>query len=116
MSIEQPRGPRSNEPKTAHDALKELTAVPVEALTRALRHDLDSPTPIFLSEEDSKIAIAHAIREAMETREMSVYRLHEKTGLPCDVIEGLRNGTGDISDSEPLQRLEDALGVPLSHL
>lgn len=116
MSLERPRDPRSNEPKAAHDALKDLTAVPVDALTRALRHDLDSPNPILFSEEDSKIAIAQAIREAMETRKMSVYHLHEKTGLPCDVIEDLTNGTGDISDSEPLQKLEDALGVPLSHL
>lgn len=116
MSIEQPRDPRFNEPKTAHDALKDLTAVPVDALARALQHDLDSPSPLFLSEEDSKIAIAQAIQEAMETLKVSVYHLHERTGLSCDVIEDLRNGTGDISDSEPLRKLEHALGVPLSHL
>lgn len=47
---------------------------------------------------------------------MSVYGLHEKTGLDCTFLEEMLNGTGDISDSEPLQKIERALGVPLSHL
>ena len=116
MSIEQPRGPRPKDSNSAQDVLKDLTAVPVDELARVLQHDLDSPNPIFLSEEDSKIAIAHAIREAMETREMSVYHLHERTGLSCDVIEELINGTGDISDSDPLRKLEVALSVRLCDL
>lgn len=96
--------------------LAKLTMIPADALERARQHDLDSAKPLFLSEEDSKIAIGQAIREAMSVQNKNVYTLHEKTGLPCEVIEALMNGTGDISDSDPIQRLEDALRTRLSHL
>lgn len=110
------RDPLQTNASGIRSELEKLTTIPVDALVRARQHDLDSANPLFLAEEDSKIAISHAIQEAMRVREMNVYTLHEKTGLPCDVIEGLMNGTGDVSDSDPIQRLEAALRTRLSHL
>lgn len=52
----------------------------------------------------------------MHRLEMSVYRLHELTGLTCDFIDQIIEGTADISDSEPISKLEVALGVRLNHL
>jgi len=116
MSMHPEYGPRRGDRKRASNEIKELNAIPVEALERALKYDLDSGNPLLLSEKDSKIAIAQAMKEAMAAQRISVYHLHEKTRLPCEAIEALVNGTGDISDSEPIQRIEVALRVRLSHL
>jgi len=116
MGIEQPKHPHHDEPESADDALKELTTVPGDVLKLALQRDLDSGTPVFLSEEDSKIAIGQEIRTAMAAQEMTAYLLHEKTGLPIDIVQEFIEGRGDISDSEPLQKIEAALRVRLSHL
>jgi hypothetical protein len=98
------------------DATPQLTTVPVDGLQRALQHDLDSGNPLFLSENDSTIAIGQAIRTAMEDREITAYILHEKTGLPIDIVQDFIDGRGDLSASEPLQKIEAALQVRLSHL
>lgn len=116
MSINPEHQPPRGDPTQAQDELQKLTTIPVKALKRAIEHDLDSAHPLLLSEEDSRIAIAQAMREAMTAQEISVYHLHEKTRLPRDVIEAFMNGTGDISDSDPIQRIEVALRVRLSHL
>ena len=116
MSMNPKQEPPRGDPTPTQDELQKLTSIPVEALKRAIAHDLDSGNPLILSEEESKIAIAQAMREAMTAQEMSVYHLHEKTRLPCEVIEALMNGTGDISDSDPIQRIEVALRVRLCHL
>jgi hypothetical protein len=116
MTPSRDRDPRQTNASGVRSELEKLTAIPVDAFERARQHDLDSGNPFFLAEEDSKIAIGQAIREAMSVREINVYTLHEKTGLPCDVIEALMNGTGDISDSDPIQRLEAALRTRLTHL
>jgi len=107
--------PVASEPNSS-DELAQLTTVSRETLRRALEHDLDSPNPLLVTEDDSRIAISFSMHEALQARRMSVYDLHEKTGLDCTFIEEMLNGTGDISDSEPLQKIERALGVPLSHL
>jgi hypothetical protein len=98
-----------------HD-LAHLTIVPAEVLRRAIQHDLDVPCSLLLSEEDSRIAISQAIQEALEAQNSNVYTLHERTGLSCDFIEKMLDGSGDIRDSDPLQRIQAALGVRLSHL
>jgi hypothetical protein len=116
MTPSHDRDPNHATPSNGTNELEQLTTIPVDAFERARQHDLDSGNPFFLAEEDSKIAIGQAIREAMRVREINVYTLHEKTGLLCDVIEALMNGTGDISDSDPIQRLEAALRTRLTHL
>lgn len=98
------------------EELNRLTAIPVDAMQRALRYNLDSAEPLLLSLDDSKIAVGQAIREAMHHKGATVYHLHEETGLSCELIEDMMNGSGDLSDSEPLQKLEAALGVRLTHL
>jgi hypothetical protein len=116
VTLSPGRKPTHTVSSDAASELEKLTTIPVDALLRAQQHDLDSANPLFLSEEDSKIAIGQAIREAMSIQEITVYILHEKTGLSCNVIKALMSGTGDISDSDPIQRLEFALRTPLSHL
>jgi hypothetical protein len=116
MTPSRDREPRHTASNDGTGELKKLTTIPVDALERARQHDLDLANPLFLSEEDSKIAIGQAMREAMSAQEITVYILQEKTGLSCDVIEALMSGTGDISDSDPIQRLEFALRTPLTHL
>ncbi len=107
---------RPQTPQHPDTELQQLTTVPADAFERALQHDLDSPHPIFLSEEDSRLAIGHALREAMEAQGVSVYHLHEQTGISYEFLENMLNGSGDISDSEPLHKLENTLHVRLSHL
>ena len=99
-----------------NEELTKLAHIPVTALARALARDLDSPSPLLLSVEDSQIAIAQAIREEMENQSLTTYHLHEITGLSCDFIEELINGRGDLSDSEPLSRIQEALKIRITHL
>ena len=98
------------------DPLNQLTSVPREAFERAIAHGKDVAHSVIMTVEDSQIAIAWAVREAMAHVEMSVYRLHEVTGLSCDFIDQILEGTADISDSEPISKLEMALRVRLNHL
>jgi hypothetical protein len=79
-------------------------------------HDLDSPSPLLLSVEDSQIAIGQALREEMEIQSLTTYHLHEMTGLSCDFIEAMVRDRGDLSDSEPLSRIQEALRIRITHL
>lgn len=106
---------RSSTP-SRNDELTKLTHIPVAALARALAHDLESPSPLLLSVEDSQIAIAQAIREEMESQSITTYHLHEMTGLSCDFIEAMIRERGDLSDSEPLSRIQGALKIRITHL
>lgn len=98
------------------DPLHQLTVVPREAFQQAIAHSKDVGESLIMTMEDSQIALAWAVREAMHRLEMSVYRLHELTGLTCDFIDQIIEGTADISDSEPISKLEVALRVRLDHL
>ncbi len=98
------------------DPLNQLTAVPREAFQRAIAQSKDVGESLIMTMEDSQIAIAWAVQEAMSRLEMSVYRLHELTGLECDFIDQILESSADISDSEPISKLEGALGVRLNHL
>jgi hypothetical protein len=110
--------PERGAPRNEHvvDSLNQLTAVPREALHRAIAHSKDVAESVIMTVEDSQIAIAWAVREAMERLDMSIYHLHELTGLECDFIDKIIEGSADISDSEPLSKLEVALGVRLNSL
>jgi hypothetical protein len=110
------KGSNRTSPPRQNDELTALTLIPVAVLRRTLTHDLDSPSPLLLSVEDSQIAIAQAIREAMEDQRVTIYHLHEMTGLSCDFIEAMVNEEGDLSDSEPLSKIQEALGIRLTHL
>lgn len=102
--------------RSTSNSLSQLTTVPREAFERAIAHSKDVGESLIMTVEDSQIAIAWGVREAMHRLEMSVYRLHELTGLTCDFIDQIIEGTADISDSEPISKLEVALGVRLNHL
>lgn len=106
---------RSSRPRQ-NDELTKLTHIPVAALRRAVAHDLDSPSPLLLSVEDSQIAIGQALREEMEIQSLTTYHLHEMTGLSCDFIEAMVRDRGDLSDSEPLSRIQEALRIRITHL
>ena len=77
---------------------------------------MDSANPVLLSEDDSKIAIAQAIRQAMEERGISFYQLHEATGLFIEVVNAFIAAEGDISDSLPITKIERELRVNLTGL
>lgn len=107
-------GSPRNEPLSA--PLNLLTTVPREVFERAIAHSKDVAESVIMTVEDSQLAIAWAVREAMHRLEMSIYRLHELTGLECDFIDKILEGVADISDSEPISKLEVALGIRLHHL
>lgn len=102
--------------KSKSEALSQLTSVPRDAFERAIAHGKDVAHSVIMTVEDSQIAIAWAVREAMARLEISIYHLHELTGLECDFIDRILEGTADISDSEPISKLEVALGVRLNQL
>lgn len=102
--------------QNAQDALLHLTSLPTAAFDRGLEHGKDRAYAMLSSVEDSQIAIAWAVREAMEKLELGIYRVHELTGLTCDYIEAVLEARADICDSEPIRKLELALQVQLNHL
>jgi len=111
------RGPNEQSKKSQIvEPLSQLTSVPRETFKRAIAHSKDVAHSVIMTVEDSQIAIAWAVREAMERLEMTVFNLHERTGLDCDFIDKILEGAADISDSEPISKLEAALGVRLNHL
>lgn len=113
--FEQPR--QNATPSSSHDdPLRQLAAVPRDALDRAISHGKDVADSLMRTAEDSQIAIAWAVREAMQKLEIGVYQLHELTGLSCDFIDAILEGVADITDSEPISKLESALHVSLNHL
>lgn len=110
-----PRDERS-QADSSPNPLSQLTSVPREAFDRAIAHGKDVAHSPILTVEDSQLAIAWAVREAMGRLEISIYHLHELTGLECDFIDKVIEGTADISDSEPISKIEAALRVRLTHL
>ena len=117
---------RKSEPQaheTGEDALAELVNIPVNTFRAAHRSDQDSGTPLILTERDSQIAISHAIKQAMEQEGVTLYLLAEKSGLSVEIVQTYIDGSGSVSDTDPLTRLDQALRslgacleVPLSFL
>lgn len=114
--MREDKNPKKNSHQDTQDALAELVVTPPEAFKRAINHGRDTAYAIMSTVEDSQIAIAWAVREAMQKLELSIYTLHELTGLPCEYIAGIIEARADISDSEPISKLEQALHVQLAHL
>lgn len=106
--------PESLDP--VNEGLQRLTAVPREAFERAISNSKDVAHSLIMTVEDSQIALSWAVREAMAKLEIGVYELHERTGLGCEFIDAILEGVADISDSEPISKLERALQVRLNHL
>ena len=52
----------------------------------------------------------------MEERSISSYALYEMTGLSHVLIASILDATYDLQDSEPISKLESALGIRLNHL
>jgi hypothetical protein len=66
--------------------------------------------------EESQANIAAAIRAAMEDKQISVYELHELSGVDLDIVQDLADGDYDLHDSEPITKIEEQLGISLRHL
>ena len=47
---------------------------------------------------------------------MSVWELHEQSGVPIEVLDELMAGEYNMQDSDPITRVEAALRWPLRHL
>jgi hypothetical protein len=109
-------GKAKNPDQEAQDPLSSLSTVSPAAFERAIQHGKDKAYALISTVEDSQIAIAWAVREAMSKLEIGTYELHELTGLPCDYIDEVLEARADISDSEPISKLEQALHVQLNHL
>lgn len=106
----------NNSHQQAQDALASLALTPPAAFQRAIHQGKDSAYAIISTVKDSQIAIAWAVREAMEQLELGTYRLHEMTGLTCDYIDAVLEARADVTDSEPISKLEQVLHVQLNHL
>ena len=88
-----------------NEALQGLTSIPGNVWDTFMQ-----------SVQESRDAISEAVKEAMEEKGISVYSLHEDTGLSCDFIESVLDATMPLNDSEPISILERALKVRLNHL
>jgi ribosome-binding protein aMBF1 (putative translation factor) len=97
-------GKRRNDERT-NDALEGLTSIPGNIWETFMQ-----------SVQESRDAISEAVKEAMEQKGISVYHLHEETGLSCDFIESVLDATMPLNDSEPISLLERALQIRLNHL
>lgn len=95
---------REAAPRT-NDALQGLTSIPGNIWETFMQ-----------SVQESRDAISEAVKEAMNEKGISVYGLHEETGLSCDFIESVLDATMPLNDSEPISKLERALRVRLNHL
>jgi hypothetical protein len=102
----QPENPRKDPRENGHtDPLQDLTTLPAtfwDSCTKSI--------------EQSREDIGLAVQEAMREKEISVYMLFERTGLSTDLIYSIIDGSYDLRDSEPISKLEEALGVRLNHL
>ena len=66
------------------------------------------------TEDDSRLFIKDLMREAMEKRAITPEQLSTKANVSIAAINAFLAGKGDLSDSEPLTKIERALGVNLS--
>lgn len=95
---------RRSEPQS-NDALQGLTSIPGNVWETFMQ-----------TVQESRDAISEAVKEAMDDKGISVYHLHELTGLSCDFIDSVLDATMPLNDSKPISLLERALQVRLNHL
>ena len=97
----------SNEHDTndGRDPLNELTKFPCTFWDSCVK-----------SPEQSREDIADRVKDAMEERSISSYALYEMTGLSHKLVASILDATYDLQDSEPISKLESALGIRLNHL
>ena len=100
------RQPYKKQKQASINPLSDLASISPDAYREALARDMDSANPVLLSEIDSKIAIAHAIKQAMQYQDITVYQLHEVTGLAVDTIDAFISAQADLSDSLPITKLD----------
>ena len=100
-----PSDDKRHKNERTNDALQGLTSIPGNVWDTFMQ-----------SVQESRDAISEAVKEVMEEKEISVYRLHEETGLSCDFIESVLDATMPLNDSELISRLERGLQVRLNHL
>lgn len=65
---------------------------------------------------DSAAAIGAAVRHALRDHGLSLFLLHEMSGIPLDVVADAAGGVYDMTDSAPISAIERALKIPLQHL
>jgi hypothetical protein len=114
--MREEKSPKNKSHSQLDEALSQLIMTPADAFERAISHGKDSAYAVLSTVEDSQIALAWAVREAMQKLEIGIFNLHELTGLTCDYIDAILEARADISDSEPIGKLEQALHVRLNHL
>lgn len=65
---------------------------------------------------DSQADIAEELQSAMRLQSVSVYELHERTGLSCELIDSILDASYDLSDSLPISIIEQELKIHLNDL
>ncbi len=116
MSSFDPRHLDSQEvPTELSEVLRELQSPSVASLIDLVRDDFGSP--LFRGEDESQMIISQAVRRAMDEKGISLFELHERSQLPIEDLQNLLTRAKiDLRDSDPLVRLEQALGTSLRHL
>ncbi len=76
-----------------------------------------SMTPSILDDEGlSRYLIAQAIQKRLAEIEMSIFELHERSGVALATIDQIINQTHDLGDFEPVIKIESVIRASLRHL
>lgn len=86
---------------------------PLQEAFKDIFRDAKRPE-IWETEQDSRLFIRDIMKHAMETRAISAELLSKKANVPLETINAFLAGKGDLRDSDPLTKIERALGVNLS--
>lgn len=86
------------------------------SLSRAFKDIFrDAKRPeIWETEDDSRLFIRDIMKDTMEAQGISAQDLSKKANVSVETINAFLAGRGDLSDSEPLTKIERALRVNLS--
>lgn len=77
----------------------------------------DQGNQLFRGEDKSKMIIAQTVKRVMEEKGISLFELHERSQISTEDLQNLiTRAKFDLRDSDPLVRLEQALGTKLRHL
>lgn len=69
---------------------------------------------IWETEQDSRLFIRDIMKDAMKTQSLSAEELSQKANVSLEAINAFLAGNGDLRNSEPLTKIEQALRVNLS--
>lgn len=86
---------------------------PLRDAMRDLLRDAQRPS-MWETEDDSRLFIRDLMQEAIEKQGITPEQLAQKADVPLEAINAFLAGRGDLSDSDPLTKIERALRVNLS--